>query len=94
MRAYLSSIQFVEPVCFDCCPPQDYTHHMAVLQPALSAAGLGGACHMSVEWARAVREAVKAVMRSARLPALVEVWERGDADAGDLWAAQVGSVLM
>lgn len=38
---------------------QEYTPHMGVLQPALAAAGLGGHCHMSVEWARAVREAVK-----------------------------------
>ena len=40
-------------------PLQEHVGHMAALQPGLEAAGLGGHCHMAVEYARAMRDATK-----------------------------------
>ena len=38
---------------------QEHVGHVAALQPALESAGLGGHCHMAVEYARAMRDATK-----------------------------------
>ena len=58
---------------------------MEGLQPALAHAGLQQRCHMCVEFARAMREAAKGVLRGVRLPAL----QAAEPSGGPLWLAQV-----
>lgn len=51
---------------------QAYTGYTEELQPSIVAAGLQSHYHAAVEFARAVREAVRAVLRGSRLPALLQ----------------------
>eukprot|EP00983_Pelagomonas_calceolata_P041556 1138128-Pelagomonas_calceolata.AAC.7 len=47
------------PLPFVTVPSQEHVGHVASLQPGLESAGLGGRCHMAVEYARAMRDATK-----------------------------------
>ncbi|KAF5834092.1 TIP-1 family-domain-containing protein [Dunaliella salina] len=73
---------------------QEHVGHVACLQPGLESAGLSGHCHMAVEYARAMRDATKAVLRTARLPALQELWDQDQEEvAGELWRQQVREAI-
>ena len=62
-------------------PLQDFSPHAEALQPSIVASGLQGHYHACIELARAVREAVRAVLRVARLPALLQ----GGEQYGECW---------
>ncbi|KAL6750950.1 TIP-1 family-domain-containing protein [Haematococcus lacustris] len=70
---------------------QEHVGCMAALQPLVVACGLASHYHMGVEWARALRDAAKAVLRIARLPALHELQE--SEDSASYWEAHVQAAL-
>ena len=63
---------------------------MEALQPSLASSGLQQHYHACVEFARAVRAAVQAVLRAARLPALLLGGEQYGGSGGGGYSSTVG----
>ena len=69
---------------------QDYSSHVEALQPSLASSGLQQHYHACVEFARAVWAAVQAVLRAARLPALLLGGEQYGGSGGGRGIEQYG----